>query len=316
MAEHSAISWTKSTFNPWIGCTRVGPGCDHCYAAVSSPARTMNIQWGAGNDRHRTSRHNWNQPLRWNRQAPDTEFAGIKGFWPVFCASLADVFDNEVPTEWRDDLWALIAATPNLTWLLVTKRIGNVQNMLPPGGLPRNVWLLITVVNQDEADRDIPKLLRIDATIRGISYEPALGPVNFTKVRRFQDQSCHREYIDALAGRFWTDYEGMGIKPDRFGYPGVPFSGGERGLDWVIVGGESDQGGARARPFVCGWGKDVVQQCYAADVAVFVKQLGSNATNREGEPHPLIDRAGADLAEWPAALQVQEFPLVFPPEEE
>lgn len=287
MAKESAITWTKSTFNPWIGCTKVGPGCDHCYAEVSTPARSMKIKWGAGQPRYRTSFSNWMQPLKWNRQAPHNVFAGRKGYWPVFCASLADVFDNDVPQEWREDLWDLIDATPNLSWLLVTKRIGNVMAMIPARwflGAPKNVRIIITVVNQAEADRDIPKLLSMNVK-NGISYEPALGPVDWCEV----------------LGMFWNstmgcfDSYGAAMNPNR--------------LEWVIVGGESSQGGAAARPFVLGWAKDTVRQCQAAGVPVFVKQLGSNPTNREGVPHPQVERAGADPTEWPEVLRVQEFPL-------
>ena len=100
MAENSKIEWCHHTFNPWIGCTKVGPGCDHCYAAESTPARAMKISWGSGNPRHRTSKELWKQPLRWNARA---KAEGRQ--WRVFCASLADILDNEVPTEWRDELW-------------------------------------------------------------------------------------------------------------------------------------------------------------------------------------------------------------------
>jgi protein gp37 len=299
MAEKSAISWCRSTFNPWIGCTKVGPGCDHCYAAVSTPARTFGIKWGPGEPRKRTSIHNWNQPLKWNRLAPDSEFAGRKGFWPVFCASLADVFDNEVPDEWRRDLFALIDATPNLEWLLVTKRIGNVLKMIPAGwvcDVPKNVRLIITVVNQEEADRDIPKLLALNCK-NGISYEPALGPVYF----------------------------GNWLYLGRWDSTGKELPKG--GIDWIIVGGESDQGGESARPFDVAWARDTIKQCKVADVPVFVKQLGSWPRSNQAEPDTdgfyavalgpresrfdLIyqDRAGADPTEWPAELRVQEFPL-------
>src|SRR6185369_15130279 len=141
MAEESAIAWTKSTFNPWIGCTEVGDGCLGCYARELDAQRLSKSlggatkahpisHWGHGAPRYRTKEANWNQVRRWNRQAPGTTFAGRRGFWPVFCSSLADVFDNEVPDQWRSDLWDLIEETPNLSWLLVTKRIGNAARML------------------------------------------------------------------------------------------------------------------------------------------------------------------------------------------
>jgi protein gp37 len=231
MAENSIIEWTRSTFNPWIGCTRISPGCDGCYAAISTPARSMKIEWGAGKPRHRTSASTWAQVRRWNAKAGE---AGE--FWPVFTASLADVFDNEVPDDWREEFWALVRACPHLTFQMVTKRIGNVPRMLPADwgdrGYP-NVWLLITVVNQEEADRDIPKLLRVPARIHGLSMEPLLGPVDL-RMR--------------------------------------PASGsGQPRIDWVISGGES---GAAARAPHPDWIRSLRDQCQAAGAAFFFKRWG------------------------------------------
>jgi len=300
MAETSAISWTRSTFNPWVGCTKVGPGCDSCYADALDVKRfsktlggaTSEIpirHWGTGAPRHRTSAHNWNEPLRWNRKAeeeqrtgvltPQSTWTGRIGHWPVFCASLADVFDNEVDPAWRTDLWALIRATPALSWLLVTKRIGNVRDMVPGIWLTYrfedNVRLLITVVNQAEADRDVPKLLALPCW-NGISYEPALGGVD------------------------WMPW--MSLPPGK-----------RPGLQWIIVGGESKQGGDFARAFNGYWALDAIDQCRAANVPVFMKQMGSRPMWQRGtaEPswdEPRKDRAGADPAEWPPALRVQEMP--------
>lgn len=188
MAENTKIEWCDSTFNPWTGCTKVGPGCDNCYAEGWAK-RSGIVQWGPGAERRRTSAANWRKPLQWNAkpffecvacgwrgerflvhfdgdQCPHCCTVGdIKpARRRVFCASLADVFDNEVPVEWRADLFDLIQATPNLDWLLVTKRIGNAGRMLADG-IPANVWLGITVVNQAEADRDIPKLLSTPAAL-------------------------------------------------------------------------------------------------------------------------------------------------------
>lgn len=200
MAETTEISWAHSTFNPWIGCTKVSPGCDHCYAATLMDERYGRVKWGAGEARQRTK--TWDQPKRWNRYARDRGEP-----WRVFCASLADVFDNEVPHFWRHDLGQLIVDTPHLTWMLLTKRIGNVEMALADFGwdyFPGNVWLGITVVNQDEADRDIPKLLAAPANVRWLSCEPLLG---FLDLRRYL------------------------VRAPR--------------VDWVIVGGESGKG-ARA----------------------------------------------------------------------
>lgn len=301
MAETTGISWTRSTFNPWIGCTKIGPGCDHCYAAEQDSRKRWDggkTHWGAGVPRYRTSVHNWNLPLRWNRLCALERETGkvavqsdwhTPGFWPVFCASLADVFDTDNMSlqHWRLDLWDLIEATPNLSWLLVTKRIGNVAREVPnnwlANGFPPNVRMLITVVNQEEADRDIPKLLVLPCK-NGISYEPALGPITF------KDD--------------WLDI-------------GCAQHANHGFLHWIIVGGESLQGG-QARAFDIEWARSTIAQCKAAGVACFVKQLAPHPTMgdessslgraiREGG-YVLKDRAGADPAEWPEDLRVREFP--------
>jgi len=182
VAEKTGITWTDSTFNPWIGCTKVGPGCDNCYAEALMDKRWHKVQWGSGQQRQRTSAANWRQPLLWEKEHEAFALANDGRRRRVFCASLADVFDNEAPDSWRAELFALIGLTPHLDWLLLTKRIGNVPKMLeqpgmPKDGLPANVWLGITVVDQDEYNRDAHKLLRVQASVRFLSMEPLLGPV-------------------------------------------------------------------------------------------------------------------------------------------
>lgn len=182
MAENTKIEWAHHTFNPWVGCTKVSPACDHCYAEAWAKRTGNGHLWNDG-ERRRTSEATWRLPLKWNREA---EERGIR--YRVFCASLADVFDNVVPDEWRGDLLRLIRQTPHLDWLLLTKRIGNARHMLErtlsAGHLWHwpNVWLGITVVNQDEADRDVPKLLSTPARVRFLSLEPLLGPVDLTSI--------------------------------------------------------------------------------------------------------------------------------------
>lgn len=175
MAENSKIEWTTHTFNPWIGCQKVSPGCDHCYAEALMDTRWGKVKWGPHGERKRTSEANWKLPLRWAKAA--------KGTRPrVFCASLADVFDNQANTSWRADLFALIEATPELDWLLLTKRPENVTKMLPDDwgdGYP-NVWLGTTCEDQKNYDRRWPILRSIPARIRFISYEPAIGPLRLS----------------------------------------------------------------------------------------------------------------------------------------
>ena len=177
MAEKTGIAWTDSTFNPWIGCTKVGPGCDHCYAEALMDKRWHRVRWGAGEQRERTSQSNWRQPLLWEREHEAFMLAHGRRR-RVFCASLADVFDNEAPPQWRGELWALVKATPHLDWLILTKRIGNVRGMAPADGMPPNVWLGATMVNQPEWDRDVRKLLAVDASVRFVSVEPMVGPIS------------------------------------------------------------------------------------------------------------------------------------------
>jgi protein gp37 len=257
MAENSNIEWTDHTFNPWIGCTKVSPGCDHCYAERRMDTRLHRVQWGAGNPRVRTK--TWGDPVRWNKQH-EVFFAQHGRRQRVFCASLADVFDNEVPQAWRDDLYGLIAKTPNLDWLLLTKRIGNARLMLPATwscGATQpwpNVWIGATVVNQEEADRDIPKLDATPAHVRFLSIEPMLGPIDI----RFEI--------------LWG-------------------AGSRNGIDWVICGGESGHG---ARPMHPAWARSLRDQCAAAGVPFFFKQWGEHA------PNWLNDDAGNAIpgSEW------------------
>lgn len=170
MAEQSAISWTDATFNPVIGCTRISPACDHCYAARDNGRRHWVSEWDG--PRRRTSEANWKQPLAWNRKA-----AASGKPLRVFCASLSDVFDNQWEEQWRIDLWALIRATPNLRWLLLTKRIGNVLKMVPEDWPLPNAGLMATLANQEEWDRDFGKLIAVPVPWRGVSAEPLLSSI-------------------------------------------------------------------------------------------------------------------------------------------
>lgn len=180
MAESSTIEWTHHTFNPWIGCTKVGSGCDNCYAEAWDARGMQGVgrRWGPHAPRTRTSASNWRSPIKWNKAA-----AAEGARHRVFCASLADAFDNHpsVLPEWRADLWTLIAATPNLDWMLLTKRPGNIGNMLPVpfdfGRLYPNVWLGCTITSREEMLRDAPKLARLDAKVRFWSVEPLLGDI-------------------------------------------------------------------------------------------------------------------------------------------
>lgn len=261
MSENSKIEWTDHTFNPWEGCQKVGPGCDHCYAETRNArfGGGVAVNWGPGAPRRRTSDTNWRKPLAWN--ARHAEFFAEHGRRQrVFCASLADVFDNAVGNTWRAELLALIWRTPNLDWLLLTKRIGNVpalmQECTEPGKdweLPPNVWLGATVVNQAEANRDIPKLMATPAAARFLSMEPLLGPVDLSAVT-----------FTASPGYF-GDALGWHHQPHCSRNQRYP------AIDWVIVGGESGPG---ARPMHPDWARSLRDQCASAGVPFLFKQWG------------------------------------------
>ena len=172
MGDNTKIEWADKTFNPWIGCTKVSPGCDHCYAEAMMDHRYGKVQWGPHGERKRTSQANWRKPHGWARQARKD---GIRP--RVFCASLADVFDNQVPGEWRGDLFTLIASTPELDWMLLTKRPQNIARMFPSGQWP-NVWLGVTAEDDRCYRERWPLLAEVqNVAVRFISYEPALGPL-------------------------------------------------------------------------------------------------------------------------------------------
>lgn len=285
MAEKTNIAWCDSTWNPWIGCTKVGPGCDNCYAEELMDKRWRRVQWGSGNARQKTSASNWQAPLHWEKR--HEAFALAHGRRRrVFCASLADVFDNDAPPQWRADLLELIRQCGNLDFLLLTKRVGNVTRMLQDvasmlrgehgaqaernpglpvarldllawierwlaGDAPPNVWLGATMVNQAEYDRDVRKLLAVDASVRFLSVEPMLGPI--------------RGGLDL------------------------------HGLDWVIVGGES---GAKARPIQREWIDSLRRECDAAGVAFFFKQWGGRTADAGG---CALD--GAEAKAWPGRVK-------------
>lgn len=257
MSERTAIAWCDSTFNPWIGCTKVSQACDRCYAERKFGTR-FGVPWGAGQPRRRTSASNWTQPLRWQRQA--AEFRAQHGRRRrVFCASLSDVFDNEVPDGWRMDLFKLIADTPDLDWLLLTKRVGNVARYLQNDGLAfdaisRSVWLGITVCNQAEVDRDIPKLLAVPAARRFLSVEPMLGPISLRWLSAWPENAPN---IAESPTRRTDHLDGL------------------RRLDWIICGGES---GPHARPMHPDWPRSLRDQCAAAGVPFFLKQIGEWAS--------------------------------------
>jgi protein gp37 len=315
--------------------------------------RRKRVTWGPlpKGTRVRTSAAYWQQPLRWNREA---QAAGERR--RVFCASLADVFEDwkgnitvGAPMEFRGDYWRvlpdgrwwvpgfydkqgygeiarpatmqdmreelfrLIEDTPWLDWLLLTKRPENVMGMVPESwqkAFPRNVWLGTSVENQKYADFRIPELIKCPAAIRFLSCEPLLAKIDLTRLGG-DCSGC-------------TDPKSEGTHQlGTTQHPACPSL-----IHWVIIGGES---GPKARPAEIAWVRSLIEQCQAANVATFVKQLGAIPSMMESEwrslnPTPLLsankrDRVrngavvlalkhshGGDIEEWPTDLRVREFP--------
>jgi protein gp37 len=257
MAENSKIEWTDHTFNPWWGCVKVSPGCKNCYAETLS--NRFGSWWGPQAERRFFGEKHWNEPLKWNRKA---EKEGKR--YRVFCGSMCDVFEiHDVPltdekiSRARFRLWGIIENTPNLDWLLLTKRPENIADITPfiwqLKGWPDNVWVGTSVEYQDQADKRIPYLFRIPGRVRFLSVEPLLEAVDLKRVHN------DNTYYDAL-GKSRFDYgHDFGVAAPM-----------PRGIDWVIVGGES---GPNKRPFNPDWARSIRDQCRAAHVPFFMKQI-------------------------------------------
>ncbi len=300
MADTTHISWADHTHNHWLGCTKVSNGllgaCEGCYAKVLVEDRFGWAEFGAPGKgvgtRALTSEANRRKPLAWDRAAAK---AGTRPF--VFCSSLADVFDSDVPPEWRADLFDLIRSTPNLVWLLLTKRPGNIIKLfadtLPRTAdkrdaalreaWPRNAAIGCTVVTQAEADRDVPKLLAAKAALQPafafLSMEPLMGPVDLRPWLRDLCPNCnHPECAPSLRSDSAEVFSRCGEFVMETPGPA---------LDWIITGGETDQGSHKARPSHPEWFRAIRDQCAAAGVPYHHKQNG------EWERHR--PQAGGDL---------------------
>ena len=334
MSANSSIEWTEKTWNPVRGCSIVSPGCHHCYAMkqahrFSGPGRAyegLTKQTKAGPQWTgvvRTVKDALLEPLSWRKPQR------------VFVNSMSDLFHEDVPDAFIDQVFAVMALAQQHTFQILTKRPARMREYVTSrGGSHRgvqiaailmnvvsdkrtpqiswpspNVWLGVSVEDQQRADERIPLLLQTPAAVRFISAEPLLGPVSIR-----------------LSG-------GVPLKD------GTRWSGTLPVLDWVIVGGES---GPAARPFEPAWARAIVRECRAVNVPVFVKQLGAHIITRnddgwegdtprswpmdtdyeedlhgfrdayQGAPVRvrLTSRKGGDMAEWPEDLRVRQFPEV------
>lgn len=237
MANTSKIEWTDATWNPWIGCQKVSPGCDNCYAEAWDLRFAKGLHWGPHAPRLRTSAVTWSKLKKMD--AGNVAFAAEHGRRRrVFVASMADVFDNAVPIDWAHEAFEAIAACSNLDVVLLTKRIQQVPYRVPPSWLshwPQHIGLMVSAVNTDEFRRDVRRLLALKSKLEipwvGVSCEPMLGPIS------------NAGFIGSFSGE----------------------------LDWVICGGES---GPHARQMHPEWARDLRDSCAKFDVPFFFKQWG------------------------------------------
>lgn len=308
MGEETKIQWCDHTFNPWVGCSKVSPGCANCYAEADMDKRRHFAKWGPNGTRIVTVEANWKRPLKWDR---DAKKAGVKRV--VFCASLADVFERwrgkltnskdeqlyhcylcrriypecitctgcgivTKPHEAhlshaRANLFRLIDSTPNLIWRILTKRPENILKMWPSmrfnSLFRKNVQLYTSVENQEQADKRIPELLKCHELVSVLGI--SAEPL-LEKVSLFE----------------W-------LGPDK--------------INHVIVGGES---GPDARPFCSMWAGALVIQCFNARVPFFMKQFGSNPYHMirgdKTEPLSFNDSKGGDPDEWDEVFRIRELP--------
>ena len=348
----TSIEWTDATWNPVTGCTKGSAGCKNCYAETIANRR---LPQGGFTDRPftevRCHPERLDAPLHWRKPLK------------VFVNSMSDLFHEDVTDEFIESVFAVMALAPRHTFQILTKRPERMLSWFTTmGGLEDrktcveraighrtgniferitwplpNVVLMVSAEDQPRADERVPLLLQTPAAVRGVSYEPALGPVNFSRFLRggkthhmqmSVSGALRNKSFDALQNdsgrelsRERAEFElerlhAAGVKvirasKDCVGFndqTGCPGHDHPR-LDWIVVGGESGPG---ARPFDVEWARNTITQCREAGVACFVKQLGRNPWGRDVLGRPTVpeisDSKGGDPSEWPEDLRVREWP--------
>lgn len=279
----SNIEWTEKTWNPTTGCDLLSPGCNHCYAKTMSHRLMMMGQPkysnGFGLTLHPST---LDLPTTWRKPTM------------VFVNSMSDLFHDQVPLSYIQQVFSVMRETPQHTYQILTKRSGRMWAVSDQIDWPDNVWMGVSVESPKYIQR-VVHLLNTNAKVKFVSYEPALEYVNF-------------EYPLEL----WPNGPPMccsGIECGCMGKPTEPPL--LYGLDWIIVGGESGPG---ARPFDLDWARGVVGVCKGTRVKCFVKQMGSNpydsslTATGESKIIKLKDKKGGDMSEWPQDLHVREMP--------
>jgi protein gp37 len=302
------IEWATKVWNPIRGCSRVSAGCGTgreggCYAERQAIRHAG--PGGAYEGLVRIGKHgpSWTGEVRLIEEKL-YEPIGWKKSERIFVNSMSDLFHEKLGWERHiERVWNKMAVVDRHDYLVLTKRAQNMRDFVGDWYrrsmskvLPQ-IWLGVSVEDHATADERIPLLLQTPAAVRFVSYEPALGPVDFTRWLRRMVVGPADELTDRMVESGWSHPGGCGDHP---------------ALNWVIVGGES---GPRARPFDVEWARSTIWQCREASVPVFVKQLGarpfySHQPRRgfEATPLKLEDRKGGDMEEWWEDIRVREFP--------
>ena len=267
------IEWTEKTWNPVSGCTKISDGCKNCYAeTMANRLKEMGTKGYENGFAVTLHPERLGEPLK------------IKKPSMFFVCSMGDLFHEDVPLEFIDSVWAVMAQTPQHTYQILTKRPDRMEEYLRlqkfspnsigiamariAGGakikdfsqpLP-NVWLGVTAENQEQANKRIPILLDTPAAVRFVSIEPMIGAINLTKLEK--DMSDGTRYGYKMNGLTGIGYEYMPDSSHEWKWAK---------LDWVIVGGET---GAGARPLRYQWAKDIQAQCETANTPFFFKKWG------------------------------------------
>ena len=332
MSAKTHIAWTSTvhpdgavtpgaTWNCLTGCNRDGPDCEGCYAEFEAGTRMKNVASYAGTTRMTSDGPRWtgkvnllheklDLPIRWQRPRM------------IFVNSMSDVFHKNVPFDFIDHMYAVMAVCPRHRFQILTKRgdrmveyyesdpaerIRDIADKLESSRAPAlerwteygqdfvdlkawplpNVWAGISAGDQETANRRVPYLLLIPAAVHWVSYEPSIGRLDLTKLDAGSAGHKDLYWINALTGR-----------QDDMGRPCRDLPGK---VDWVVAGGES---GSKARPSEYDWYRSMRDDCSKAGVPFFMKQVGAQLAQAGGMKH----RAGADPEEWPDDLRVRQFP--------
>jgi protein gp37 len=285
------IEWTDFTWNPIRArlkrgippqhahhsgtfCTRISPGCTHCYASVINKRFGNGLEYTVPNlekIEFFIDEKILEEPARRKKPAR------------IFVGDMFDLFHEAIDPFWIGAVFGMILKAPQHTYQILTKRAARMREILTPYGAMDNVWLGVSVESQQYADERIPLLLQTPAAVRFLSVEPMLEAIN-------------------LDGEDIGSAHALGCgDPSHHDRN----DGDCRGVDWIICGGESGSG---ARPFNLAWAESLLEQCRAADVPFFMKQVGSFPVTREGVALRVRDRKGGNLDEWEPVLRVREFP--------